>query len=181
MGVGKSVVGRRLADHLARPFVDTDEVVAKAAGCSIPEIFERDGEAVFRSLEGDVLRAALERPGTPPIIATGGGVVLAASNRAALAESSVVVWLDVDADVLVERVGDGRGRPLLAGVAPDERLRELDAQRRPLYLQVADVVVDADAPVDEVVRRVVGALEASVEGAAGVGDRDGVAAHGGAR
>lgn len=180
MGVGKSVVGRRLADHLSRPFVDTDEVVAEAAGCSIPEIFERDGEAVFRSAEGEVLRGALQRTGIPPVIATGGGVVLAASNRAALAESAEVVWLDASPTVLAERIGTGRGRPLLAGVDAGERLRVLDAQRRPLYHEVADVVVDADAPVEEVVRRVIEALAERASSDAPEPARQGVAPRGGA-
>jgi shikimate kinase len=161
MGVGKSAVGRRLAERLGRPFVDTDARVAELAGSSIAELFEHEGEDAFRARESSALVEALA--GRPPaVVATGGGVVLAEHNRRLLTQQATVVWLDAPPDVLAERVGAGRERPLLAGADPLVRLRRLDAARRHHYEAVAHLVVDATAPVDEVVAAVAAALGAGV-------------------
>lgn len=160
MGVGKSAVGRRLADRMGRPFVDTDADVAALARSTIAELFEREGEAAFRARESSALLEALAvRP--PAVVATGGGVVLAERNRRLLTEQATVVWLDASPEVLAERVGAGQDRPLLAGDDPLVRLRQLDEARRPHYEAVAGLVVDATAPVDEVVAAVAAALGAT--------------------
>ena len=146
MGSGKSETGRRLARVLGRRFVDCDELVAAGAGRSIPEIFESEGEAGFRRRESETLAAVLAGP-EATVVATGGGVVTVAANRALLA-GAAVFWLRARAEVLAARVGDGTGRPLLASAAGSggalEPLRQLVAERDPWYREVADVVVDVD-------------------------------------
>ena len=129
-GGGKSTVGRQLARRLAVDFTDTDAVVEQRIGMTIPELFERDGEPAFRAVESDVLEALVrERQG---VLATGGGIVLAAANRETLRRLSTVVYLKATPHELVRRVRvDGR-RPLLTGQDPLLRLRQLYAQRDPL-------------------------------------------------
>lgn len=161
MGAGKSTVGRRLAAAWGRDFVDLDDAVVAAAGRSIPELFAAEGEDGFRDRESAALRAALAGS-APVVVATGGGVVLRDENRALLADEAVVVWLDAEVGALAARVGDGTGRPLLAD-GPEERLRSLDAARRPLYEAVADLRVDtSDLGTDEVVAAVEAGLAAGV-------------------
>ena len=146
MGSGKSEAGRRLALQLGRRFVDCDRLVAGAAGCSIPEIFEAEGVDGFRRRESETLAAVLADT-EPAVVATGGGAVTVAANRALLA-TAVVCWLRVRPEVLATRVADGSGRPLLAQSGADggvlERLRLLCADRDGWYGEVADIVVDAD-------------------------------------
>jgi len=141
MGAGKSTIGRRLAARLRIPCVDLDAVIVEQAGKSIPSIFEDDGEAVFRELESQCLKDVWT-DATSKVIATGGGIVLAASNRKLLQTSGFVVWLDASPEVLARRIGGDSNRPLLNGVDPLQRARELDAQRRPLYKSCADLCVD---------------------------------------
>jgi len=143
-GGGKSTVGRQLARRLAVDFTDTDAVVEQRIGMTIPELFERDGEPAFRAIESDVLEALVrERQG---VLATGGGIVLAAANREILRRVSTVVYLKATPHELVRRVRvDGR-RPLLTGQDPLLRLRQLYAQRDPLYRETAHFVIETGRP-----------------------------------
>ncbi|HUP09869.1 MAG TPA: shikimate kinase [Caldimonas sp.] len=143
-GGGKSTVGRQLARRLAVDFIDTDAVVEQRVGMTIPELFERDGEAAFRAIESDVLaQLARDRQG---VLATGGGIVLAAANREILRRHSTVVYLKATPRELVRRVRvDGR-RPLLAGQDPLVRLRQLYSQRDPLYRETAHFVIETGRP-----------------------------------
>jgi len=143
-GGGKSTVGRQLARRLAVDFIDTDAVIEQRIGMSIPELFEREGEAAFRAVESDVV-ASLSG-GREGVMATGGGVVLAAANREALRRHTIVVYLKATPRELVRRVRvDGR-RPLLAGHDPLVRLRQLYAQRDPLYRETAHFVIETGRP-----------------------------------
>jgi shikimate kinase len=153
MGCGKTSVGRRVARALGRPFLDLDHEVERVAGRRIPELFEHEGEAGFRDREGAALRGALA--GTEPmVIATGGGAVLRPENRAAMRERAVVVWLRARPDTLLARVGDGRGRPLLAG-DPLGNLTRIAADRADAYRDAAHEVIDVDGlPFDEISERV---------------------------
>src|SRR5689334_6272521 len=99
MGAGKTTVGRRCATRLDRPFVDTDDVIATAAGQSIPEIFASGGEAHFRELERAAIADVCASPAAL-VIACGGGAVLDPENRRALRASGVVVWLRAPAEIL---------------------------------------------------------------------------------
>jgi shikimate kinase len=113
MGTGKTAVGKQLGRLLGAPFLDSDAEIEKHAGVDIPYIFEREGEAGFRQRERDVLAELCHRDGI--VLATGGGAVLAAPNRELLRETGVVVYLETSLAQQLQRVGKGRGRPLLKG------------------------------------------------------------------
>jgi shikimate kinase len=133
MGAGKSAVGRPLADALGYRFVDADTVLEGAAGRPIPEIFASEGEAAFRQLETAVLGQISGWHSL--VVATGGGVVTRPENWGHMRQG-VVVWLDAPAEQLLARLGsDPTPRPLLQADDPDSRLRQLLAERQPLYAQ----------------------------------------------
>ena len=148
MGSGKTSTGRPLAERLGYGFVDADAVVEQAAGCSIPEIFERDGEAGFRKLESQVLNAISQRHSL--VVATGGGVVTQPENWGLL-HSGIVIWLDVVPEQLMVRLrSDNTVRPLLQTADPEAALNALLNQRRPLYAEADLTVVINDETPDTV-------------------------------
>jgi shikimate kinase len=153
MGAGKTTVGSLLAQRLGRAYFDSDAEVQEATGLSVPALFAARGEGAFRTAESDALQRALggERA---VVVSAAGGSVLSASNRALMARSGTVVWLRARVETLAARVGAGEGRPLL-DEGPAEALARLDAERRPLYRSLADIVIDVDdLTADEVADRV---------------------------
>jgi shikimate kinase len=112
MGAGKSTVGEKLAESLGWPFRDLDQVIVEETGRSIPEIFRQDGEEVFREQETEALRRE-SRKDPPFVLATGGGVAERSTNRKIMSETGVSIYLNVDFDVLYERVGNDETRPLV--------------------------------------------------------------------
>lgn len=161
MGVGKSSVGRRLANALELPFKDADVEIEAAAGRSIPDIFAEMGEPAFREGERRVISRLLENP--PHVLATGGGAFMNDETRALIKERSISVWLKADLEVLVRRVSRKDSRPLLSGKDPLEVLTELAEKRYPVYAQ-ADVMVETGdtahhVTVDQVIRAVTSYLE----------------------
>lgn len=144
-GSGKSTVGPELARRLGVPFVELDERIEHAAGSSVREIFERDGEARFRELEAAALVEAASRD--PSVVSCGGGVVLEPANRVSLRATGEVVFLSVPLEVLAERVRPGADRPLIRSEGDLERLFR---DREPLYREFAVHVVDASGPVEDV-------------------------------
>jgi shikimate kinase len=143
MGSGKSTVGKRLAKRLHRPFVDADHDLERRLGRTIGEMFADDGEEAFRRAEADHLRRLLAAE-APHVVAAGGGVVLRPENRARLrADDVTVVWLRATPAFLASRVEAKPHRPLLGdGAATPSLFERLDAERRDLYAEVADVTVD---------------------------------------
>ena len=157
MGVGKTAVGATLSRRTGRRHVDLDRAVAQLAGRSIGVIFHEGGETGFRDLEARCLALQLAVE-DPIVMSTGGGVLGREENRLALADATVV-WLQATTATLVARLGDGSGRPLLAGGDPVVVLERLAAEREPAYGAVADLVVDTDGlTLDEVADAVLGAL-----------------------
>jgi shikimate kinase len=144
MGSGKSTVGPIVAARLGRRYADTDAEVEKAAGSTVAELFERKCERHFREEESRVLEEVLSGA-APAVVSVGGGAVLDRSNRKKMAESGTVVWLRATPATLVERLSaqQAAARPLLAG-DPEGAIARLEGERRPLYQEVADVVVDVD-------------------------------------
>ena len=144
-GSGKTSTGRPLAERLGYGFVDADAVIEQAAGCSIPDIFDRDGEAGFRSLESQVLSAISQRHSL--VVATGGGVVTQPENWGML-HSGIVIWLDVVPDQLLQRLNaDSTVRPLLQTADPEAALNALLNERRPLYAEAdLTVVINDETP-----------------------------------
>ncbi|PLK26107.1 shikimate kinase [Novosphingobium sp. TH158] len=145
MGVGKSTVGRKLANALHFPFVDADEAIEQAAQMTIPEIFEHYGEASFRDGERRVI-ARLMGESQPKVIATGGGAFCNPETRQLILDRGITVWLDSDIDVLVERVGRKDNRPLLRQGDPREILTRLKAEREPFYSQAPIHVKSGNVP-----------------------------------
>jgi shikimate kinase len=160
-GSGKTTSGRRLANILEVTFADSDHLIEAEAGATVEEIFAAQGEVVFRELEARVIAATLTS--FDGVLALGGGAVLTESTRRALAASgSPVIWLRSSVRNLARRVGDGHGRPLLAGDAR-QRLSELSLAREPVYLDVADEVVVTDRrSSSRVALEIAGLLESRV-------------------
>ena len=161
MGAGKTSVGKRLAAELDLPFRDGDEEIEKAAGLTVPEIFELYGEERFREGERRVMARLLKSP--PHVLATGGGAFMDEATRAAIKDVAVSVWLKADIEVLAKRVGRKDTRPLLAGKDPLAVLTELAAVRYPAYAQADIAVETGDAAhqvsVDQVIRALTAYLE----------------------
>ncbi len=158
MGAGKSAIGKRLALRLGLPFVDADDEIESAAGCTIAEIFDKYGEAEFRAGERRVISRLLERP--PHVLSTGGGAYMDPDTRGLMRERAITVWLRAELDVLSDRVRKRGHRPLLRQGDPRDILAGLMAQRYPVYAE-ADIVVDSTAqPADRTTDQVVEALTA---------------------
>ncbi|MBY8342108.1 shikimate kinase [Streptomyces spinosirectus] len=156
MGVGKSTVGRLLAERLGAGYRDTDDDIVAEQGRTIAEIFVDEGESAFRAMEKAAVRKALaEHDG---ILALGGGAILDPDTRALLAGARVV-YLSMDVEEAVKRTGLNTARPLLA-VNPRKQWRELMEARRALYEEVATAVVATDGRTpEEVVQVALDALE----------------------
>jgi len=145
-GGGKSTVGRQLARRLGARFLDADSVLEERIGMPIRSYFERHGEASFRDLEEQVIDE-LTLPGQAPLIlATGGGAVLREGNRKRLQERATVVYLRSTPEELYKRLKHDTQRPLLQVADPLAKLRELHAQRHPLYEEVSHYRVDTGRP-----------------------------------
>ena len=156
MGSGKTEVGREAAALAGVEFTDVDDRVAAAAGQGIADIFTGLGEAAFRELEA-VAIAALGAAGGDRVVATGGGAVLRPDNVAVMRAAGIVVWLDAPVAGLAARIGDGAGRPLLAGTGVVEALARIAAERREHYRAAAHHRIDTSglgvaAAAGEVVR-----------------------------
>jgi shikimate kinase len=151
MGSGKTTVGRELQVRLGYPLVDMDQVIEHRAGKPITAIFADEGEPIFRDRETELLRE-LNAPEAPRrIISTGGGVVVREENRNLLRDLGYVVWLQAPADVILERTGKNRSRPLLQTEDPAEVIQRLMETRRPLYQETAHLKLDtAGLTSDEV-------------------------------
>jgi shikimate kinase len=156
MGAGKSAIGKRLALRLGLPFVDADEEIERAAGCSIAEFFERFGETEFRAGERRVISRLLDGP--HHVLSTGGGAYMDAETRALMRAKAITVWLRADLDVLFDRVKRRGHRPLLKQGDPREVLGRLMQQRYPVYAE-ADITVESTAqPAERTTEQVVEAL-----------------------
>ncbi|MDN3267569.1 shikimate kinase [Streptomyces sp. MA15] len=156
MGVGKSTVGRLLAERLGVAYRDTDDDIVAAEGRTIADIFVEDGEPAFRALEKEAVRQALASH--DGVLTLGGGAILDPDTRALLAAERVV-YLSMDVEEAARRTGLGAARPLLA-VNPRKQWRELMEARRHLYEETATAVVPTDGRTpEEVADAVLDALE----------------------
>jgi shikimate kinase len=158
MGAGKSSVGARLAGLLGVPFSDSDKEIERAANLTIPEIFERYGEAYFRDGERKVIARLLD--GRLQVLAIGGGAFMDAETRALIAERAVSVWLKADLHTLIQRTAGRSHRPLLNRGDPRRTLGQLMAARYPVYAQ-ADVAVETQLGLThaQMAGRIIAALE----------------------
>ncbi len=143
-GSGKTTVGRQLARRLGLPFFDSDQAIEERLGCTIREFFEREGEDRFRGIEQDTLDALTQGPDA--VLSTGGGSVLRPVNRAHLRDRTYVVYLRSTPDELYRRLRHDKKRPLLQVADPLQKLRDLYAQRDPLYREAAHMTVETGRP-----------------------------------
>ena len=139
MGAGKTSVGQCLARRLGLHFIDADDEVVKAAGCSIPEIFEVYGEKAFRDVEQRVIERLLGEERI--VLATGGGAYMASRTRNYIKAHAISVWLRADLKTLVDRTSKRKGRPLLNTGSPHKVLKNLMDIRYPVYGD-ANIIID---------------------------------------
>jgi len=156
MGVGKSTIGRVLAESLNTEFFDSDREIEASTGADIPWIFDVEGEAGFRQRESRMIEQLSKKPDI--VLATGGGAVLAEINRRSLSERGWVIYLRASIQQQVERTSRDRNRPLLQTANPEQKIRELMRLRDPLYRQIADLTVDTNrrspkSVAQEIIRR----------------------------
>ena len=157
-GSGKSTAGRQLAHRLGLPFTDTDMAIEQRIGCSIASFFAREGEAAFREEEEAVVAALCAGP--DGVIATGGGAVLRKANRERLRSAGKVIYLCSAPEDLFRRVRHDKGRPLLQVADPMKKMRELYAERDPLYRETAHFVIETGRPsVAALVSKILAQLE----------------------
>lgn len=158
MGTGKTVVGRRLAERLARPLYDIDELIEREVHLTVAEIFQRRGEAAFRELETRTIQLVSTLDGS--VIATGGGSLLRPENVLALKHQGFLICLTGTPETIYARTSGRRDRPLLQGRDPLSTIRTLLGERAFSY-QACDVSIATDATtIDEVVEDILQLLEA---------------------
>ncbi len=162
MGAGKSSIGRRLATRLSLPFVDADTEIEAAANASIPEIFDRHGEAYFRDGERRVIQRLLD--GKPKVLAAGGGAFIQPETRAAIQKGAISIWLKADRDLLLSRVKRRSGRPLLKNGDPAETIERLIGERYPIYAEANIHVQSRDVAHDAVIDDLLVALADFLDG-----------------
>ena len=142
MGVGKSTIGRVLSEILGLQFFDSDREIEAATGADIPWIFDVEGEAGFRLREVRMIDQLTRKKNI--VLATGGGAVLAEKNRKRLRKRGLVVYLRASIKQQVDRTSRDKSRPLLQTPDPEQKIRELMKIRDPLYLELADLIVDTN-------------------------------------
>lgn len=161
MGAGKTVIGRRVAEMLGLPFIDSDHEIEDVSRMTVADLFSAYGEAEFRALERRVI-ARLLKTG-PRVVSTGGGAFINPATRRAVARRGVSVWLKADLPTLVERVGRKTTRPLLNNNDPEAVLSRLMEERYPLYAQADTVVNSRNEPKDVIAGEVIAALRTHLE------------------
>jgi shikimate kinase len=148
MGVGKTVVGRALAEMTGMAHVDLDEKIVESTGKTIPEIFDEGGEEAFREIERVVTRVIAARDGQ--VIACGGGTVLDADNLSSLKDNSILVLLTAEPEIILKRVmAEGDVRPLLNGGDKLQRIKSLLEARNSAYVQAAELIFDTSGMTPE--------------------------------
>lgn len=139
MGAGKTTIGRQLARRLCRPFYDSDREIEASCGVDIPTIFDYEGESGFRRREARMIDSLSRKQNI--VLATGGGAVLREENRDHLSGRGLVVYLDVQLDIQLERTTRDKSRPLLLNQDARSFLSEMSRQRTPIYRSIADLRV----------------------------------------
>lgn len=161
MGVGKSTVGRRLANLLGTEFYDADDAIEDAAQLSVAEIFEQFGEEYFRDGERRVIARLIEDSARDKVgvIATGGGAFCNQETRALILSEAIAVWIDCDIDTLVERTGRRNTRPLLRGGDPHEILSRLHRERKEFYAQAPIRINSRNGPHHDTALAIIEAVD----------------------
>lgn len=162
MGAGKTAIGRKVAQMLGLPFVDSDHEIETVSRMSVPDLFERYGEPEFRALERRVITRLVEEGSR--VVSTGGGAFMNDETRRAIASHGISVWLKADIDVLMERVAKNRNRPLLKNADPRGVMQRLMRERYPVYA-LADITVPTrDDAKDIIAAETVAAIARYLDG-----------------
>lgn len=169
MGAGKTAIGRKVAGMLGLPFIDSDHEIEAVSRMTIPDLFERYGEAEFRALEQRVIHRLLTENG-PQVLSTGGGAFMNEQTREAIAEHGISVWLKADLDLLMERVSKKQNRPLLKNDDPRAVLQRLMDVRYPVYATAEITVITRDERKEVIAAEVVEALAGHFGMTAGAGE-----------
>ena len=164
MGAGKSSIGKRLAVRLGLPFADADAEIERAANATIDEIFDKHGEAYFRSGERRVILRLIGEGAS--VLATGGGAYMDADTRSAINGTGIPVWLKAEPEVLLARVRRRSNRPLLRGPDPEAIVRKLVDERYPVYAEAQIHVMSREVAHETVVDELLVALDTYLEGQA---------------
>ncbi len=158
MGVGKTTIGRKLADTLGFPFFDSDHEIEQRSGADIAWIFELEGEAGFRLREYNIIKELSEHHDI--VLATGGGTVVTAENRALLKSRGHVVYLKTSREQQLSRVARDKRRPLLQVANRSEALDKLMTLREPLYEELADFTIETGhRSIQSIVNEILAKLE----------------------
>ena len=152
MGVGKSAVGIRLARELGYSFFDSDDVIEKKAGKSIPKLFADEGEAVFRQYEREFINSG--HPAEGCVVSCGGGLVVQKGMLEMLKSKGVVICLFASVESIIERTQRSKNRPLLNVDDPEARIRELFAEREPIYMNSGICISTESRSISEIVKHV---------------------------
>ena len=142
MGSGKSTVGKIISDELFLDFYDTDEEIEERTGASIEWIFDLEGEDGFRKRESEMLEEMVQKNSI--VLSTGGGIILASSNRELLSSRGTVFYLSTPISTQVDRTSKDKDRPLLKIGNPNEILAKLQEEREDLYKAVSDHIIDTE-------------------------------------
>ena len=164
MGAGKTAIGRKVAGMLGLPFTDSDHEIESVSRMTIPDLFERYGEAEFRSLEQRVIVRVLESG--PQVLSTGGGAFMNAQTREAIEAYGLSVWLKADVDTLLDRVSKKQNRPLLKNADPRAVLERLMLERYPVYALADVTVATRDERKEVIAGEVIEAIGRHLEGRA---------------
>jgi shikimate kinase len=159
MGTGKTAAGKALAERLGKEFIELDALLELKAGKTIPEIFQQDGEVIFRELEIGVTKEVSQRKNA--VIACGGGVVLNKINIDRLKEECLIVYLTASPGVILKRTSsDKNDRPLLKVVDRTSEIQRLLKFRKPFYERAADITINTSKlAITSVVEQIIGKVK----------------------
>jgi len=152
MGTGKSTVGRQVARQMDFEFVDSDHEIERLQGKPVAQIFAEEGEPAFRRMEREFIERG--HPAKRTVISCGGGLVVPPGMLELLRSRGVVICMHAPIDTIIQRTLHANHRPLLAVENPEQRLRELYAQREELYRRTGTMVLTDKRPLREIVAHV---------------------------
>ena len=161
MGVGKSAIGRKVAHELGYKYIDSDHVIEKKAGRKISQIFETEGEAAFRRMEREFVESG--HPEEACVVSCGGGLVVQEGMTDLLKCKGVVICLFASPECIIERTSRNNKRPLLNVEDPEQRVRDLLAEREPIYMNSGACITTEGRSMSEVVKHMVRSYQASAQ------------------
>lgn len=158
MGVGKTTVGKQMADLLDQPFFDADTELEKQTGASISWIFDKEGESGFRKREEKIIANLCAKENI--ILATGGGAILSTANRKIMKQTGIIVYITAELETLLARTAKDKSRPLLQQDNPRDVLSNLLQIRNPLYESIADIsVLSTNSPSKLIAKKIIERIE----------------------